>query len=223
MVPRPNSESTNLNSPSPIDISVPIYPGMAVWADEIPVELTPVLTVKDDSAAVSRLCLGTHTGTHIDPPSHFIEGGAGADTLPLEAMVGPCVVRRFDERFEITANHLDAAHIPEGTTRLLLATPAAELWDRPGFHTNYTGLSLDGAEWCVHRGIVLVGIDYLSIERVDLGTAWQTHTTLLAASIVILEGLDLRAVPEGSYTLICLPLKIQGGDGAPARAVLLPA
>ncbi|HKP54133.1 MAG TPA: cyclase family protein [Chloroflexia bacterium] len=218
----PAAKSEIRNPKSEIDISVAVRPGMVVWADEIPVELTPIQTVARDEAAVSRLCLGTHTGTHVDPPKHFIEGGAGAHELPLDAMIGPCVVRRFDERFEITAVHLESASIPEGTTRLLLSTPAAALWDSPRFHTNYTGLSFDGAEWCVRRGIRLVGIDYLSIERVDSPTVWRTHTTLLAASVVILEGLDLRAVPEGDYTLVCLPLKLQDGDGAPARAVLLP-
>jgi arylformamidase len=195
---------------------------MVVWADETPVELTPLSTLPRDEAAVSRLCLGTHTGTHVDPPKHFIEGGAAVHDLPLDAMIGPCVVRRFDERFQITAQHLEAASIPQGTTRLLLSTPGAALWDSPRFHTSYTGLSLDGAEWCVRRGIRLVGIDYLSIERVDSPTPWQTHITLLSASIVILEGLDLRNVSEGDYTLVCLPLKLQDGDGAPARAVLLP-
>jgi arylformamidase len=135
-------------------------------------------------------------------------------------MIGPCVVWRFAERFEITARHLDEAGIPEGTTRLLLSTPSAALWDVPGFHTNYCGLSLDGAEWCVRRGIRLVGIDYLSIERVDSPTAWGTHEALLGADVVILEGLDMRQVPEGEYFLHCLPIKLQGGDGAPARAVL---
>ncbi len=142
--------------------------------------------------------------------------------LPLDAMIGRCAVRRFVERFEITSSHLEAAAIPEGIERLLLATPSAALWDAPGFHTNYTGLSLDGAEWCLRRGIRLVGIDYLSIERVDSPTAWQTHKTLLGAGVVILEGLDLRGAPEGEYTLVCLPLKLEGGDGGPARAVLLP-
>src|SRR5207237_10481395 len=113
------------------DISVPVRPGMVVWADEVPVELTPVLTVASDGAAVSRLCLGTHTGTHVDPPSHFIEGGAGAHELPLEAMIGPCSLRRFEERFEIGSEHLERAGIPEGATRLLLATPSAGLWDVP--------------------------------------------------------------------------------------------
>ncbi len=205
------------------DISVPVRPGMTVWADEVPVEIEAVLTISQDGAAVSRLCLGTHTGTHVDPPSHFIEGGAGVDRMPLDAMIGPCAVRRFAERFEITAEHLNAASIQEGTTRLLLATPSAALWDVSGFHTNYTGLSLSGAQWCLRRGIRLVGIDYLSIERVDSPTAWQTHRTLLGAGVVILEGLDMRAVPEGEYSLICLPLKLQDGDGGPARAVLLPA
>jgi len=209
-----------MGRPEFYDISVPIRPGMAVWADEVPVELTPVATIAKDGAAISRLYLGTHTGTHVDPPNHFIEGGAGVDQLDIQAMVGPCALRRFDERFEITARHLEEARIPEGTTRLLLATPSAGLWDVPGFHTNYCGLSLDGAQWCLRRGIRLVGIDYLSIERVDSPTAWQTHVALLGAGVIILEGLDMRAVPEGEYYLHCLPLKILGGDGAPARAVL---
>jgi len=204
------------------DISVSIRAGMVVWADEVPVDIEAMLTVERDGAAVSRLCLGTHTGTHVDPPSHFIQGGGGVDGMPLDAMLGPCAVRRFDERFEITAEQLEAARIPDGTTRLLLSTPAAALWDLPGFHTNYTGLSLSGAQWCLQRGIRLVGIDYLSIEQVDSPTAWQTHVSLLGAGVVILEGLDLRAVPEGEYELVCLPLKLQDGDGAPARAVLLP-
>jgi len=204
------------------DISVSIRAGMVVWADEVPVDIEAMLTVERDGAAVSRLCLGTHTGTHVDPPSHFIHGGSGVDSMPLDAMLGPCAVRRFDERFEITAEQLEAARIPDGTTRLLLSTPSAALWDLPGFHTNYTGLSLSGAKWCLRRGIRLVGIDYLSIEQVDSPTAWQTHVSLLGAGVVILEGLDLRAVPEGEYELVCLPLKLQDGDGAPARAVLLP-
>ena len=204
------------------DISVPIRPRMTVWGDEVPVEISPISTIASDGAAVSRLVLGTHTGTHVDPPAHFIEGGATVHELPLDAMLGPCVVRRFDERFEITAAHLEGADIPPGTERLLLATPSAALWDSPRFHTNYTGLSLDGAQWCLSRGIRLVGIDYLSIERVDSPTAWNTHLTLLMAGVVILEGLDMRLVPEGEYNLYCLPLLVQGGDGAPARAVLVP-
>ena len=108
-------------------------------------------------------------GHNVDPPNHFIEGGAAAHALSLDDMIGPCVVRHFDERYEITEDQLEAANIPEGTRRLLLSTPSADLWDTPGFHTNYTGLSLDGAQWCVRHGIRLVGIDYLSIERVDSG------------------------------------------------------
>ena len=204
------------------DISVPIRPGMHVWDNEIPVEVEPTSTIPPDVAAVSRVCMGTHTGTHVDPPSHFIEGGSGADELPLDAMIGPCVVRRFSERYELTAKQLEAANIPEGTQRLLLATPGSDLWELPGFTFEYTGLSLSGAQWCVRRGIRLVGIDYLSIERSDSPTAFGTHLTLLGAGVVILEGLNLRGVPEGEYNLVCLPLKLQGGDGAPARAVLIP-
>lgn len=195
---------------------------MVVWENETPVEVEAISTVVANGAAVSRLCLGTHTGTHVDPPSHFIEGGASAHEIPLDAMIGPCVVRRFDEQFEITVEQLKQANIPGGTTRLLLATPSSALWASPLFHTDYTGLSLLGAEWCIRRGIRLIGIDYLSIEQVKSSTTWNTHKTLLGAGIVILEGLDLRAVPEGNYNLVCLPLLLEGGDGAPARAVLLP-
>ena len=204
------------------DISVPVRAGMAVWDDEVAVENEPLTTVARDGAAVSRLVMGTHTGTHVDPPAHFVEGGDGVDKMPLEAMIGPCIVRRFEARFEITADDLRAANIPEGTTRLLLATPSAELWDIPGFHTDYTGLSLPGAQWCLAHGIRLVGIDYMSIEQVNSPTAWQTHKALLGAGVVILEGLDMRRVPEGEYNLVCLPLRLEGGDGAPARAVLMP-
>jgi arylformamidase len=204
------------------DISVAIRPGMPVWDNELDVEVEPLSTVPPDLAAVSRLVMGSHTGTHVDPPKHFIAGGGGVDEMPLEAMIGPCVVRRFDERFEITAEQLQAADIPQGTQRLLLATPGSELWDLPGFSFDYTGLGLTGARWCVERGIRLVGIDYLSIERSDSPTKFETHVTLLGAGVVILEGLDLRGVPEGEYNLVCLPLKIEGGDGAMARAVLIP-
>jgi arylformamidase len=204
------------------DISVPIYPGMVVWEDEEPVKLEPLSRLEDGGlAAVSRFSCGTHTGTHVDPPRHFIEGGAGVDEMPLDAMVGPCVVRRFNERFEITALHLEEAGIPDGTERLLLATPGAELWDLPEFRMEYTGLAPDGADWCLRRGIRLVGIDYLSIERADSPTAFQTHKTLLGAGVVVLEGLDMRGVPEGSYTLACLPLMIKNGDGSLARAILV--
>src|SRR5688500_19569146 len=128
------------------DISVPVRPGMAVWGNEVPVELSPISTIASDGAAVSRLVLSTHTGTHVDAPAHFIEGGAAAHHLPLEAMLGPCLVRRFTEKFEITAAHLEEADIPLDTERLLLATPSAGLCDSLGFYSNHTGLSLDGEE-----------------------------------------------------------------------------
>jgi arylformamidase len=211
-----------MTKPFIYDISVPLRPGMPVWDNEIDVKVDVLSTVPPDTAAVSHFSFGSHTGTHIDPPAHFIPNGARADQLPLDAMIGPCVVRRFDERYEITAEQLDAANIPEGTERLILATPGSELWTQDEFTFEYTGLSLTGAEWCVRHGIRLVGIDYLSIERNDSPTRFGTHVTLLSASIVIVEGLDMRGVPEGEYNLVCLPLKIQDGDGAPARAILMP-
>jgi arylformamidase len=118
------------------DISVAVRVGLAVWDDEVMVESEALSTVAGEGSAVSRLVMSSHTGTHVDAPAHCIEGGAGVDEMPLDAMIGRCVVRRFDERFEISADQLEGAGIPEGTTRLLLATPSAELWDLPGFQIN---------------------------------------------------------------------------------------
>jgi arylformamidase len=196
---------------------------MLTWPGDPAVELDPAKRrAKGDSSNVSELRLGTHTGTHVDPPFHFIDGAHTADQLDLDVLVGPAFVADFrDSGPTINPDDLEAAKIPDGTERLLFRTPNSALWaEQPvRFPDSYTALTPEGARWCVDRQLRLVGTDFLSIEQ--KGTPGHpTHVTLLQAGIVILEGLDLSGVEPGGYELTVLPLKVVGGDGAPARAIL---
>jgi arylformamidase len=192
-----------------IDISGPIGPDTPVWPGDPPVLVEPVARVRDgDPADVSRLVLGTHTGTHVDPPAHFFPGTATVDALPLEVLLGPAVVADLTAGGPIDAAALASIALPAGTTRLLLKT----LGDAGA-------VTADGARWLVDLGLQLVGADTLSIEPAT--EHYPVHHILLGAGVVIVEGLDLSAATAGTYELVCLPLRIAGGDGAPARAVLI--
>jgi arylformamidase len=210
----------------PIDVSLPISPDLLVWPGNPGIDVFPQQRIAaGDDANVSELRIGTHTGTHVDPPVHFVPGGAGIDRVPLDAVMGPCVVA--DARGlpgELGPAELEGLRVPAGTERLLLRTDNSELWRRmpASFPEAYTCLGPDGAAWVVERGLRLIGVDFLSVER--RGTAGHpTHRTLLSSGVVIVEGLDLGAVDPGSYELRVLPLRIVDGDGGPARAVLIPA
>jgi arylformamidase len=174
---------------------------------------------RGDSANVTALSLGSHTGTHVDAPHHYLDGRSTVEAMTLESLVGPAQVIELTEQRHITAPDLESASIPAGTTRLLLKTPNSRFWNDDEFHTDFVGLTGDAAQWLVARSLVLVGIDYLSIERFR-SPEHEVHKTLLAANVVIVEGLDLRAVPPGEYTMACAPLKVVGADGAPARVFL---
>ncbi len=169
---------------------------------------------------LSLLSLGTHTGTHVDPPVHFIPGAAAVDALPLEAMVGPAYVVEIMDADFISAEGLEAADIPEDVERLLLKTKNSALWNQKEFVKDFVYITESGARWLVERGIKFVGIDYLSVEKYDSQHP-LAHTTLLGAGTVVAEGLDLRDVPPGRYFLVFLPIKVKDGDGAPARAILI--
>jgi arylformamidase len=199
-----------------IDISLSISADLPVWPGDPPVLLEPVTRVEEgDVADVSRLVLGTHTGTHVDPPAHFLAGGATVDELPLDVLVGPAVVADVPGGRAIDAARLERLALPAGTTRLLLKTS-----DGPRAVADTGALTPDGAAWLVERGVRLVGADTLSIEPAT--DEYPVHRLLLGVGVIIVEGLDLSAAPAGRYQLVCLPLRIAGGDGAPARAVLLP-
>ena len=208
--------------PKLYDVSLPLHPGMAQWPGEQILDEAPLSRTPRDIANVTRLALTTHSGTHVDPPRHFVHNGATVDELPLERWVGPCYVADCRAATpEIEPRDLEAAGVPPGTERLIIRTTNSDLWTtRPdSFADRYVGLSHAGAAWLVARGVRLVGIDYLSIGPFHTTNA-ETHVELLGNDIIIIEGLDLRAIESGVYELLCLPLKIRGGDGAPARVAL---
>jgi arylformamidase len=176
------------------------------------VKLERVSSIGEGATAnISRLSLGVHTGTHVDAPIHFIEGAAGADELPLDVLNGRCEVV---EQAALDESAVEA--VPEGADRVLFKTPNSNLWARDSFPDSFERLNGAAARALVDRGVRLVGVDYLSVGDEE------AHLALLAAGVIPLEGLDLRAVEPGPYELHCLPLRLVGSDGAPARAILVP-
>ena len=207
-----------------IDVSLEIGPDLIVWPGNPGVTITPTSRIsRGDTSNVSEIRLGSHTGTHVDPPFHFLDDGTTAEDLPLDVMMGESTVADLrGTPGPIGPAELAGLSLREETTRLLLRTDNSALWtaDLHAFPEEYVSLSPEGARWLVDHGIGLVGIDFLSIE-VRGAPGHPTHRTLLEAGVVILEGLNLSQVEPGEYTLVCFPLKIAGGDGAPTRAVLL--
>jgi len=203
------------------DISVPLRADMPTYEGEPGprLEFTSQLS-KGDSANISVLSLGSHTGTHVDAPSHFLDGAPGVDSLPPEALVGPAFVAEHGGESHITAADLNALGIPADCERLLFKTRSGRFWDDTEFHRDFIALAPDAARALAERGLRLVGIDYLSIERFR-PERHEVHETLLASGVVILEGLDLRQVPPGEYFLVGAPLNVVGAEGAPARAFLI--
>ena len=203
------------------DISVPVKNGGVVYPGnpEIHIELQQDRS-RGGSSNVSLLAIGSHTGTHVDAPLHMIPGGAGVDGIPLDALMGPALLIAFDDDVTaVTEAYLRTQPIA-GHERVLLKTRNSRYIRDRDFHRDYTYLAPDGAEYLVSLGVRLVGIDYLSIEQFHSGHH-RTHKTLLSRGVVIIEGLDLSEPPAGEYELYCLPVLLEGIDGAPARAVLL--
>jgi arylformamidase len=204
------------------DISIPISENMPIYPGDPAVHIERVLQIANgDAANVSRISFGDHTGTHIDPPAHFIPGGKTIDQLDLNVLYGPaCVVDMTRVERAITARDLERAKVPPRVFRMLFKTRNSLLWHKPGFQKDFVALEWGAAQWIVDRGIKLVGIDYLSAELFNASEP-RSHLILLGASVVIVEGLDLSHIAPGNYTLACLPLKINDGDGGPARAILI--
>ena len=199
-----------------IDVTVPIREGMPVYDGNPGVHLERARSIASgDTVNISRLDIGAHTGTHVDAPVHFIDGGAGSESIDPEILIGESwVVDATGLHADIAAEALASLDLPERAERLLFKTPNSELWGRDAFTRDFIRFVESGAVALVERGVRLVGIDYLSIGDE------AAHRVLLGNGVVPLEGLDLRHVEPGRYRLYCLPLKLVGSDGAPARVLL---
>lgn len=203
------------------DITLTISPDLVVWPDDPPIELHRAARMEDGAVSnVTRLAMSAHAGTHIDAPYHFVPDGETVENIDIDLLTGRAYVLHLPEADQVTAAMLEGSAIPPRTKRVLLKTRNSDLWAKPNhkFDKNYVPLAPDGAQWMVDRGVKLVGVDYLSVAA--FSDVVTTHQILLGAGVVIVEGLNLAAVSQGRYTLYCLPLKLQGSDGAPARAIL---
>lgn len=206
-----------------IDVTLPIRPGMLTYPGDPVVAVERTSDMRDgDVSNLSVISMSTHTGTHVDPPIHFVDGGATVDQLPLDTLIGDAVVADMRGVATIGVAELETAGLPADAERVLFRTDWSARWseEKPAFPDAVTCVSEDGARWLVERGIRLAGTDFISIEGAD-DPAFPVHRVLLGANVVIVEGLDLRDVPAGRYMLWCLPLRLRDGDGGPARAVLV--
>ncbi|MCB2186435.1 MAG: cyclase family protein [Deltaproteobacteria bacterium] len=204
------------------DLTLPLGSGLPVWPGDPPFALTPEASLEGgDGLNLSSLCLSAHAGTHVDAPRHYLADGPAVDQLPLASLVGPARVVEFPGPGHLTAQFLAGAGLAAPLGRVLLKTPNSRFWaaGEGEFRPDFTALTPGAAAWLVAEGASLVGVDYLSVDPWEAAGA-PAHQALLAAGVVIVEGLDLSQVPPGDYHLACLPLKIVGGDGAPCRAVL---
>ena len=203
------------------DVSVPVSSRLPTWPGDPRVSLTRASSIaRGDPANVSRLEAGVHTGTHVDAPVHFVDGATGIEEIPVETLVGPClVVEANPPGLDLRPEDLpDTLH-----TRVLFKTRNSERWARgdSDFETEFVAVGLELARRLVAERKLLVGVDYLSVESFHAPFEHPVHHALLEARIVVVEGLDLSRVEPGEYELYCLPLKLVGSDGAPARTVLV--
>jgi arylformamidase len=201
-----------------LDISTPIRDGMPVYPGDPPVRVTRASAMaRGDIADVSELTMSAHVGTHVDAPAHAIPGGAGVEGIAIDTLIGPALVLDVPADRTVDAELLDAAGLPADRPRLLLRS-GADAGGRPGPGGS---LTVDGARHLIDRGVLLVGTDTMSVA--PEADPMPVHRLLLAAGLVIVEGLRLSGAPAGDCDLVCLPLLIPGADGAPARAVIRPA
>ncbi len=205
------------------DITLPLHPQMPVWPGDPNIQVSRISKIEDGAQAnVTHISMTVHAGTHIDAPYHFLGGDAQTvDTIPLNQLTGRAYVLHLPDNINsITAEVLKNIEIPARIKRILFRTRNSNYWkeNKREFVKDFVTLSPDGARFLIEHGIKLVGIDYLSIAPFDDGVT--THTILLKAGVIIVEGLDLSQVPQGRYSLYCLPLKVVGSDGAPARVIL---
>ena len=205
-----------------IDVSVALRSGMIHWPDNPPVRIERMLDIEHgDAANVSKISMGSHTGTHMDGPLHFVRKGKGLDEMPLDATIGRARMIEVRDPESIKPGDLRRHKLGSGERILFKTQNSARRWSSEDFIEDFVYVSQEAARYLADRGIKTVGVDYLSVGgfRKD---GVETHQALLEAGIWVIEGLDLSEVKPGEYELICLPVKIEQSDGAPARAILRP-
>jgi arylformamidase len=205
-----------------LDISVPLRNRMPHWPGDIPVQVGQTMDMgRGDVCNLRTLSMSAHAGTHIDAPLHFVTDGKPIDAMPGDATIGPARVIEIADPNAITRDELER-HVPAAGERLLCKTRNSKGWQRRCrmFVKDFVAVRPEAARYLVDCGIRSLGVDYLSVGAYGGGEGVETHRALLGAGIWVVEGLDLSAVDPGSYQLVCLPLRIEGGEGAPARAML---
>jgi arylformamidase len=200
------------------DVTVPVAPGMLAYPGDPSFEIEVITRAGDAPYGLSRMVLTTHSGTHVDAPAHFLGGGTTVDKLPLEILLGKARVVELSSRERVERADLEALDLRDDL-RVLLKTRMSAQMLKPGYQEDHLYLTVDAAHYLAQAGLKLVGFDYLSIDR--SGSAdFPAHHALLGAGVVLIEGLDLSEVEPGEYEMACLPLRVDGGDAAPARVVL---
>jgi arylformamidase len=206
--------------PGWIDVSVPLRTGMAHWPDNPPVVVERTMDLEQgDACTVSRLSMGAHTGTHMDAPSHFVAGGPSLDALPFDAVIGRARVVAIRNPRAVTVEELRRHAIRRGERLLFRTRNSGRCWGADAFVEDFVYVSADAARYLAERGVRLVGVDYLSVGGF-VHDGQETHEALLGAGIWVVEGLDLSKVRPGPVDLVCLPLRLSGSEGAPARAIV---
>ena len=203
-----------------IDISLPIHTGRIVWPGDPEVKIEKLLQIeKGDICNTRHLSCPVHVGTHVDAPLHFIDGGDGIETLPLSSLAGKARVIEIINKTEIPLDEIEGKGIKEDDIVLFKTINSAKYLKEKKFNENYVYLSTAATNYLVAKNISTVGIDYYSIAGVNSNLI-ECHQVLLGAGVTIIEGLDLSKINPGLYEFVCLPLKIVGSDGAPARAII---
>jgi arylformamidase len=200
------------------DISLSLSSNTVRWVTAQPFELIERKRMRrGDGNNSSSIHTSLHAGTHVDAPFHFVPDGSTIESLPLELFIGPARVCELSEVSQITAADVNRLEI-RGEKRVLFKTRNSSLLHKPEYDASFVAFSVDGAKALVDLGAQLVGLDYLSVARADEQV--PVHRAFLDHGLVLLEGIDLSAVPPGRYELIAPPIKVAGSDGAPCRAVL---
>jgi arylformamidase len=201
------------------DATLALHENMAIFPGDPPFKMTPLFhTTMGDKFNLSTITMGTHTGTHVDPPAHYLNGGQTVDEIPLGVLIGPGKILDLTGHRELNRDILQSCDL-KGVTRVFFKTDNSRKLLEPDFQEDYVSLTLDGASYLSELGMKMVGTDYFSVETYHSPGA-EVHHTLLRSGILVVEALNLAHIPAGPCTIYCLPLKILGADGAPARVIV---